>query len=85
MGPCDLRSIFRQSDKRHVLWTSSRVSRSEFLGRTFAIIAASVSIVLISDHSIPTSKQGVYFLEGDLIQVPCFVQFTRQTALLIVV
>lgn len=51
-GPCDLRSIFRQSDKRHELWTSSRVSRSGFLGRTFAIIAASVSIVLISDHSI---------------------------------
>lgn len=61
MGPCDLRSIFRQSDKRHVLWTSSRISRSGFLGRTFAIIAASVSIVLISDHSVQASKQGVYF------------------------
>lgn len=71
MGPCDLRSIFRQSDKRHVSWTSSRVSRSEFLGRTFAIIAASVSIVLISDHSIQTSKQGVYCSRA--ISIRCHV------------
>lgn len=52
-GPCDFLSIFRQFSICHVWCTSSRVSRSEFLGRTRAIIAVSKTRLQTSVSHLP--------------------------------
>lgn len=55
-GPCDFLSIFLQFSMCHELYTSSRVSRSGFLGRTRAIIAASKTRLQTSVSHLPKHR-----------------------------